>query len=119
MWQVEQVPDGDFLFTAVHEMWFRDGAILPGAFKNHGDGMSTDWSKYSTARKTQQRRSQPEKNAVVQLSVQRVRAIPRQRVEHTPFQDNQAHTDVFGEKDTEVRILLRRAADVILPLCAR
>ncbi len=104
----------------VHEMWRRNGSISPGAFRNHGKGMSTDWEKYTTPRETRQRAKQPERNGVIRLHVGSVRELPEQQVEHTPDvqQANRAHTDVFGKKDEEVRVKLRRIAEVVVPFDA-
>lgn len=101
----------------VHEMFRDDGGFAPGAFRNQGEGMSTDWEKYATRRETRERAPKPELNAVVQLQVGRVREVPGQEVEHTPDVErrNRAHTDVFGEKDEEARTLLRRIAKVVIP----
>ena len=101
----------------VHKTWFKpDGTLATGAFRNRGAGMSTDWSKYATPEETRQRRRVPGDNAVVQMNVGQVRAVPGQSVTHTPFPENRAHTDVFGEKDEEARVLLRRASTIILEL---
>jgi hypothetical protein len=118
-WPVEQIPDGDDLLMGVHRRWFKaDRSIQPGAFRNHNGGMSTDWSRYSAPEQTRQRRRTPLDNAVIRMNVGDVRAIPGQSVQHTPDWEtmNRAHSDVVGEKDEQVRILLRRAAEVVLPL---
>lgn len=116
-WAKEVVPDGDRLFVRVHEAWRKNSDIKPGAFRNHGMGMSTDWEKYSTAHQTRRRARAPEKNAVVLMLVGSVRQVPGQRVEHTPDIErrNRAHTDVFGEKDEEARVRLRRIAEIVIP----
>ncbi len=93
-----------------------DGDVPPNAFRDHGGGMSTDWSKYSTPAKTRERRPKPTENLVVQMEVGRVRGIAGQSVEHSPLLENRAHTDVLGEKDTEARVMLRRAAAIVVPL---
>ena len=109
-WPIESIPNEDSLFMRVHRTWFTpDGSIIPRAFQNHGGGMSTDWSRFSTATETRGRKS-PIDNAVVSMEVGLVRAVPGQTVEHTPLADNRAHTDVRGEKDEEARVLLRRVA---------
>jgi len=71
--------------------------------------MSTDWSKYSTPPETRIRARKPQHNGVIRLHVGAVRAVP-QVVEHAPTAVNRAHTDVAGEKSTEVRAMLRRIA---------
>lgn len=106
-WDVEDVPDNDLLFYRVHVSAVRDGEPTPGAFRDRGDSMSTDWSKYSTPRESQLRARTPEDNGIVQLEVRAVCGIP-QIVEHSPdyVSDNRAHTSVIGKKDTEVRFKL-------------
>jgi hypothetical protein len=96
-----------------------DGQPIPESvvFRNHADptgqrGMSTDWSRYATPEETRRRgrRHPPSANGVVSLRVGSVRAIPLQRVEHTPiFRDpedpdhpnNRSHCDVLGPKSKD------------------
>ncbi len=116
-WQPEQIPDPNRLFMRIHETFRKpDGTPAPGAFRNHGEGMSTDWQKYATPQETRRRAKQPEHNAVVTLHVGSVRQLPEQQVEHTPDveRDNRAHTDVYGKKDEEVRIKLKRIAEIVI-----
>lgn len=116
-WPPEQIPDRDRLFMHIHKTWRRNGAVSPGAFENHGAGMSTDWEKYSTPEQTRERARVPEKNAVISLVAGEVREVPGQKVEHTPDveRSNRAHTDVLGEKDEEVRLKLKRIAGIAIP----
>ncbi|HKG24248.1 MAG TPA: hypothetical protein VKB09_01305 [Thermomicrobiales bacterium] len=87
-WPVEDIPDTDTLYMRVHRQWLRDGNVLPGCFQNRPDeatgAMSTDWAKYATPNETRQRAKRPEMNAVIALNVGQVRAIPEQRVVHSP-----------------------------------
>ena len=113
-WPVERIPDSDSLYMRVHRAWLKpNGNVARGAFQNHGRGMSTDWSKYSTAEDTRGRGKSPPDNAVVRMVAGQVRAIPGQRVEHSPLLENRAHADVVGEKDTEIRVLLGRIAEFL------
>lgn len=108
-WPVEVVPDEDRLFMRVHKNNIRDGEPLPGAFKDHGGGMSTDWEKYSTPAETRERGAQAAANyGIISLPVGDTRNIPGLSVVHTPLNDNRAHTDVFGQKDTQARVMLGR-----------
>lgn len=113
-WPSEEIPDDNRLFMRVHERWRDDSGIAPAAFRNHNDGMSTDWEKYSVAQETRLRARVPAKNAVVSLLAGEVRCVPGQNVQHTPDVENKnrAHTDVFGDKDVEARLKLRRIAKV-------
>ena len=110
-WQPEQIPDEDRLFMRVHTTWIPRGEVSPGAFQNRpagATGMSTDWQRYSTPEQTRQRSKKPSEQAVIELIVGEVRGLPWQTVEHKPFSDNRAHTEVVGEKDEEVRLKLTR-----------
>jgi len=78
--------------------------------------MSTDWSRYSTPEETLARARKPEDNGVVEMVVGAVRAIPNLRVEHVPLPENRAHSEVFGKKDVEARVLLQRACRWSLPI---
>lgn len=116
-WPIEEIPSEDYLYMRVHyALVDASGNPLPAAFRNHGDGMSSDWSRYSTPRETLERASRPAKRGVVQMIVGKIRDLPDQRVEHTPEPDNRAHTDVFGEKTTEVRVKFLRISSWAIPL---
>jgi len=116
----EIVPDADSIFMRAHKNFFRGGTLGQGVFKAHDGGMSVDWSKYSSAQQTQLRGRKPKENAVIEMNVGEVRAIPTLEVSHTPKQDNQAHCDVplpeFDEDLTEVRFKLRGIAKIVIPV---
>ena len=119
-WSVEDIPDSDRLYMRVHKTWLKvDGTISAGVLENHGAGMSTDWSRYSSAEATRERARKPVENAVVEMVTREVRAVPGQRVQHSPLPENRAHTVVLGEKDEEARVLLRRICKIVLPLTIR
>jgi hypothetical protein len=119
-WESEPIPDEDFPFMRVHKTWLkRDGTISLGVFKNTPtpqDGMSTDWQKYSTPEETRSRtaRKPLDEYAVIRMLVGNFRTIPKQEVEYTPLPDNRAHTDVFGEKDEEARLLFGRIYEMVI-----
>ncbi len=135
-WEKEEIPDEDLLYMRVHKNHIEpDGNIRFIAYRNHIDpanasaqtGMSTDWQKYSTAEECRQRAKDigkdPNKYEVIQLNVGKVREIPSQSVEHTPIYEphstppilNRAHTDVFGEKDEEARLILLQISNPAIP----
>jgi hypothetical protein len=118
-WESEEIPDEDLLYMRVHRAQLdSDGKPIPGAFRNHGRAMSTNWSKYSSPEETRQRARSPSENAVIQMMTGEVRAVPGQSVVHTPDLPtrNRAHTDVTGEKTPEVRIRFSRVYQVVLAL---
>jgi hypothetical protein len=116
IWLAEKIPNQDSILMRVHRNNMEKGAPTLNAFKNHGDGMSTDWSQYTTAEATLLRAKNHKENGVIEMGVGDVRGLPRQRVEHRPISENQAHTDVLGEKDIEVRIKFRRLSRWVIPL---
>lgn len=116
----EEIPNQDLLFMRVHRQWLHeDGSISAGAFQNRptkADGMSIDWEKYSSARATKERAPRPDDNAVVKMLAGQAGGIPDQTVVHTPKRENRAHTDVFGEKNPEVRLLFSRIVELVIGL---
>jgi hypothetical protein len=118
-WASEEIPNDDYLWMRVHKNDLPNGDIAPGAFKNRPtskDGMSTDWEKYATPQETRNRGRIPTDNAVIRLRVGEVREIPDQTVVHTPITSNRAHTDVFGDKHPQARVLLTRICKIVIPL---
>lgn len=93
----EIIPDKDLLFYRLHKNEIREGEIIPGAFRAKGGiGMSTDWSKYSSAEQALNRAITPQDNAIVSLNVGKVKSIEGLSVKHCPIDDNQAHAEVYG-----------------------
>jgi hypothetical protein len=98
--------------------------VAPGAFRNQpagGNGMSTNWNKYSTPEATQipeRVGGRAEDNAVISMRVDLIQRIPGQSVEHTPTSVNRAHTDVWGDKktDPQVRVEFTKIAFVEIGL---
>ena len=102
------------------------GELLPESvvFKNFSNGlgeagMSTDWCRYASPHDTRMRavKKAPDEYGVVSIPVGKVKAIPRQRIEHTPIYltpnhvgNNRAHTDVFGPKSKDELLQLGRDA---------
>jgi hypothetical protein len=111
IWEKEHVPDGDHLFMRAHRTFIRNGVLTHGVFKDHGGGMSTDWERYSTPAETRARAAKPAENGIIMMVAGSVRSIDRLIVEHTPKDTNRSHTDVIGEKTTEVRFKLQRIAE--------
>jgi hypothetical protein len=114
-WPKEEIPDQDSLFMRVHRTNAPDGELAPGAFRDIGRGMSTDWQKYSTPDETRARAKAPHKVGVIGMVAGGVRGCGL-LVEHDPIPVNRAHTEIVGIKSTEVRFKLLRLARWVLPL---
>lgn len=95
-----------------------DGTPRLAAFSDNKGAMSTDWDKYSTPEETRQRGMHILQDvcAVIRLPVGGIRSLG-QSVDHDPLPENQAHTNVTGDKrDPEVRVKLQRLSAVVLPI---
>lgn len=118
---IEPIPDSDFVFMRAHKERMKTGSPSASVFTPHGDGMSVDWDKYSTAEDTQARGKTPTDNAVISLGVGDIREISYGLdVIHDPLPNNRAHSGVNLPDDnaelTEVRLKLKRLAVVVIPL---
>jgi len=119
-WAVKQIPNEDDLYMRVHRSYAPNGELIPGVFRDRGEGekkgMSTDWSRLSTPQTTRERASNPRDNGVIGLNVGNVRSIDGLTVHHSPDKEvnNPSHTDVKGEKTTEVRAKLWDQADWLI-----
>lgn len=100
MWKIELIHDDAALYYRVHKGFVVEGEVIPGAFKERGEGenrgMSTDWNKYATAEDALNRSKNPNDNGIVSFNVGEVRNIKDIIVEHAPEQDNQAHSHIKG-----------------------
>ena len=108
MWSIEQIPDPDKLYFRVHDNDVRKGNIMPGAFRERGEGdqkgMSTDWGKYSTVAESLSRAKVAAKNNIVSF----ITGVVRQNsliVEHAPIEENRAHTNIKSLASDEQRRL--------------
>ena len=133
-WEKEDIPNVDpsgndyLLFRHIHKTYINDRdpkTISPSSFKDSdGTGISTDWSKYSTPRKTYKRpkRNPPEEYGIVRLKVREIRErdeLNKLTIEHNPkqktknYEGNQAHTNIngllkYGYLIRETQVLLAR-----------
>ncbi len=118
-WDSESIPDDAVLYMRVHRQHFRGGTLQPGAFRDQGAGMSTEWQKYCKApREARSRAKVPTDNAVIAILVGDVRGIQGLEVVHTPDRErrNRAHVDVIGTKTDRVRSELLDICEIVLPL---
>lgn len=110
-WSTEDIPDEAVLYRRIHRSYCLDGELTAGAFRFKDGRMSVNWAKYASAEKTQREAPAPAQNGIVQMVCGEVRHQPPElKVEHTPLATNQAHSDVLGENDEEIRLKLYRLA---------
>lgn len=123
-WPVEAIPDADEVFMRAHQTHFRAGDLQPGVFRQLGNGMSVDWSRYATPEETRNRAQDPSANAVIATLVGRIREIQNLQVQHDPDYErkNRAHSIVVelptqGSPElVETRLKLHRIFSVVVPL---
>lgn len=72
-----------------------------------GDGISVDWSKYSTPQQSVARRANPSDNAVLRFIVGDVRKIPMD-VKHAPIKQNRAHSLISKLSEDKRRKMRQR-----------
>lgn len=121
MWDVENLPDEDAVFYRVHKNYCMDGELNYSVFREIGDAMSVDWSKYSTPIDSVSRANRPEHNGIISLIVMDLRLL-KLAVYHSPSDNNRSHSSVKGndkpiQNDTEVRFKLKKLAKWEIPIC--
>lgn len=111
---VEPIDNNSKLYYRVHKSFIIDSKLIPGVFREMGEGeqksMSTDWEKYSTPNEARERARKPEDNGIVHFISGNLRKL-NLSVKHEPLSNNRAHTGVRGinkpiEQDEELRLKL-------------
>lgn len=121
MWEVENLPNEDTVFYRVHKSYCMDGELNYSVFKEIGDAMSVDWSKYSTPTDSVSRAKTPKDNGIVSFIVMQLRSL-KLSVYHAPSKDNRSHSSVKGndkpiQQDTEIRFKLKKLAKWKISIC--
>lgn len=116
---IEIIPDQDIVFRRVHRNHVDgDNMVMPVAFPTEEDGLSVNWSKYSTPENTKNESvsfgKDPSNYGVISLPVITVREIPL-RVIHSPRPHNLAHSSILDipprkPNDLGIRLKLRAAS---------
>ncbi|OQX09464.1 MAG: hypothetical protein BWK80_46855 [Desulfobacteraceae bacterium IS3] len=112
MWGIEEIPDENNVFYRIHKSFVREEKLIPGAFREIGNGMSVDWEKYSTPVNSILRSKIPEDNGIVSLMAGNIRKIDLE-VTHKPSEKNRSHSIVKGrnkkiQDDPEIRLKLMK-----------
>ncbi|MBW4888718.1 hypothetical protein KXQ82_03290 [Mucilaginibacter sp. HMF5004] len=112
IFEAEEIPDNGILYYRVHKSYIVNNEVIPGAFRSRGDGMSTDWNKYSTPEESLLRAKVPAENSIINFPVTKIRSRSALAVIHNPEIDNRAHSlikgipEVKGDLQTKTRALL-------------
>ncbi len=94
----EEIPDAHDVYYRIHISFVQlTGRPGPNCFRDN-DGMSVDWSKYSTPDQTRRRQGDDKahKYGIVGLRVGGVRQIEALSVQHVPRDGNDAHSNIYG-----------------------
>jgi len=98
-YEVEQIPDEDFLYRRINREMIDNNSVKPAAFKQRLQDkgcLSVDWAKYSRPDETIKRTSVAAFNGCVSLKSGNVRYY-HLAVEHRPsYSDNRAHSVVHS-----------------------
>lgn len=111
MWPIETIPDEDKLFYRIHKNYIQDGQLIPGSFREKGEGMSTDWDKYSTPIDAKNRAKVPADNGIVSFISGDIRRIGLE-VKHDPICSpdeniyNRAHANIIGLSKNKEKLRL-------------
>lgn len=124
--EIEEIPDVDSLFLRIHKCYIDNRnsdkklKVTPAAFTpkpKETCGLSTNWSKYSSAELTQQevknQKKDPFNYGVVSLVTSKIRAITPLTVNHAPSANNKAHSEINNvcnpnkKNDLKARLELR------------
>lgn len=118
---IEEIPSSDNVFRRVYRGYIKNGRVKVNAFtdpppKFEGErvGLSVLWEKHATIATCKSTGKEPENNGVAALSVGKIREIDALQVVHDPKVESQAHSQIYGRKDEEVRVQLSRAATVVV-----
>jgi hypothetical protein len=120
---IEEIPDPDHVFRAVHKTWFKNGLINSGkSFKFDKDGCSVAWEKYSSANKAREinSRNPPSDYGVAALIAGNIRTLDLD-VLHDPLPTNRAHSLItpHRKEDEDIKeyqeMLLKQCNIVLLP----
>lgn len=118
---VEFIPPEDILYRRVYRGYIKKGRVKPNAFRDSDPtypgqrvGVSVLWQRYATPEDCKRTGKEPEDNGVATLLTEKVRSIDELLVEHDPLPESQGHSQIFGEKDEEVRVRLAREANLII-----
>ena len=120
-YEVETLGDLETLYYRVHKTYYRSSKIIPNAFQTKGDGMSTDWAKYSSPEESYSRCKIPADNSIVSFNTGRVKSEKILDVIHKPENINRSHSLVLGIPKsepfkTEVRLHLMKIHKEVIAL---
>ncbi len=126
--KIKNIPDKDFLFRNVNLKLIRiprgysiDEVPINAFRDEQGDGISTAWDKYSSAKKTRRLAKVPKINGVIKINTGNIRKISQLSVQHKPTMRNYGHFFITGlpKKRPEMlklRSLLKDISNWVIPL---
>ncbi len=97
-----EILDEDDLYRRVSPFWVKaDGKISSGAFQNTSgtEAMSVDLGRLTTPERT----ASLQKDCSVASFTAGLARSNKQKVNHTPIQENHAHTSVIGKKTQGIK----------------
>ncbi len=126
--RVKLIPDNDFLFRnfnlklIVKPKGYSADEVPINVFRDEkGDGISTAWDKYCSAKKLRRLSKVPKFNGVIKMNVGNIRNITNLSVNHNPTMRNYGHSLIIGLPENraerlKVRSLLKDTSKWVIPL---
>lgn len=126
--KVKNIPDNDFLFRnfnlklIVKPRGYFAHEVPINAFRDEkGDGISTAWEKYCSAKKLRRLSKIPKFNGVIKMNVGNIRKIPVLSVIHNPKMRNYGHSLIKGlpnnrAEKLKLRSRLKYISEWVIPL---
>ncbi len=126
--KVKLIPDVDFIFRnfnlklIVTPRGYDSYEVPINIFRDEkGDGISTAWEKYCSAKKLKRLSNAPKFNGVIKLNVGKVRRIPILSVNHDPTMKNYGHSLIRGlpnnrAEKLKLRSKLKDISEWVIPL---
>ncbi len=126
--KVKDIPDKDFVFRnfnlklIIKPRGYSGHEVPINAFRDEkGDGISTAWEKYCSAKKLRRISKVPKYNGVIQLKAGKIRKIPALSVIHNPKMRNYGHSLINGlpnnrAEKLKLRSRLKDISEWVIPL---
>ncbi len=125
--KIKNIPDEDFLFRNVNLKLIRiprgysiDEVPINAFRDEQGDGISTAWDKYSSAKKLKRMAKMPKFNGVIKMKTGNIRKISQLSVQHKPTMRNYGHSLIMGlpikrSEKLKIRSLLKEISNWVIP----
>ncbi|MFX1503465.1 MAG: hypothetical protein ACFFDH_21055 [Promethearchaeota archaeon] len=126
--RIKEIPNEDFLFRNFNlklltiTRGYSIDEVPINAFRDvKGDGISTGWNKYCSAKKLRRLAKERKFNGVIKSNVGDIRKIIPLNVRHNPTMVNYGHSLIIGlpkkrDEKLKIRSLLKDISEWVIPI---